>query len=91
MPESVEEISIEHSEVEGTVDEGSRAGIRLDRLLVRCGLATSTTDAARKLKQGAVRVDNVVTKDPRISVPEPAPARLTLKVGKQVRVAVIRW
>jgi tyrosyl-tRNA synthetase len=91
VPESVEEVSVELGEVGGTVDERSRALIRLDRLLVKCGLAASTTDAARKLKQGSVRVENAVTKEPRISVVGPAPARLTLKVGKQVRVAVIRW
>ena len=31
-------------------------GVRLDRLLVRCGLADSVSDAARKLKAGSVRV-----------------------------------
>ncbi len=91
VPESVEEVPVELAEVGGTVDESSRAGIRLDRLLVKCGLAASTTDAARKLKQGSVRVENAVTKEPRIVLTGPPPAKLTLKVGKQVRVAVIPW
>ena len=30
--------------------------VRLDRLLLKCALAESTTDAARKIKQGSVRV-----------------------------------
>jgi tyrosyl-tRNA synthetase len=91
VPESVEEVSVELAEVGGTVDESSRALIRLDRLLVKCGLAASTTDAARKLKQGSVRVDNEVTKEPRTVLTGPPPAKLTVRVGKQVRVAVIRW
>jgi len=91
VPESVEEVSVELGEVGGTVDERSRALIRLDRLLVKCGLAASTTDAARKLKQGSIRVDNEVTKEPRTVLTGPSPAKLTVRVGKQVRVAVIRW
>jgi tyrosyl-tRNA synthetase len=91
VPESVEEVSVDLAEVGGSVDESSRAGLRLDRLLVKCGLAASSTDAARKLKQGSVRIGNEVTKEPRIVVTGPPPAKLTVRVGKQVRVAVVRW
>src|SRR5881396_1520702 len=48
-----EEISIGVVEVGGARDEQGRVVLRLDRLLVRCGLAESTTDAARKVKQGS--------------------------------------
>src|SRR6266496_3741466 len=91
VPESVEEISVNLTEIGGSVDPSSRIMLRLDRLLVKCGLAASTTDAARKLKQGSVRVQNEVTKEPRIVVPAPPPARLTLRVGKQVKIAVVSW
>jgi len=91
VPESAEEIAVHINEVGGSIDESSRAGIRLDRLLVKCGLAASVTDAARKLKQGSVRIENEVTKEPRIVVAGPPPVKLTLRVGKQVRVAVISW
>src|ERR1017187_9576208 len=74
VPESVEEVSVDLAEVGGSVDESSRAGLRLDRLLVKCGLAASSTDAARKLKQGSVRIGNEVTKEPRIVVTGPPPA-----------------
>src|SRR6266700_2364182 len=37
VPESVKEVSLELAEIGGTVDESSRALIRLDRLLVKCG------------------------------------------------------
>jgi tyrosyl-tRNA synthetase len=91
VPEAAEEVAVELSEVGGSVDESSRAPLRLDRLLVKCGLALSVTDAARKIKQGAVRVGNEVTKEPRIVVAGSPPVKLTLRVGKQVRIAVIRW
>jgi tyrosyl-tRNA synthetase len=86
-------------------------GIRLDRLLVKCGLADSATDAARKRKQGAVRrsedidvsdavrkleqglvrVLDHVEKSPRILVRfHGSSARLMLRVGRRVKVAVIQ-
>jgi tyrosyl-tRNA synthetase len=94
VPESVEEVSIALSELGGYVadtDHGAAATLRADRLLVRCGLAASTTDAGRKLKQGSVRVDGRVHKEPYFSQTAPPPMRLPLRVGKQLRIAVISW
>lgn len=91
VPESAEEIAVDLTEVGGSVDGSSRALLRLDRLLVKCRLAVSTTDAARKLKQGSVRVEKDVTKEPRIVVLGSSPVRVTLRVGKHVRIAVIHW
>src|SRR5215813_15090258 len=56
VPESVGQITVPFAEVSA----GDAHDIRLDKLLVRCGLAESVSDAARKLKQGSVRVDDVV-------------------------------
>jgi tyrosyl-tRNA synthetase len=95
VPEDVQEISITLAEVGGQVvktDRGTDATVRADRLLVRCGLATSTTDAARKLKQGAVRIDDHVHTEPYYVWPAALPPmKLPLRVGRQVRVAVISW
>ena len=92
VPESAEEISVSIREIEASRDQRSRVLIRLDRLLVRCGLADSTTDATRKLKQESVRIDNEVTTDPRLvlMIPDAGQTlRLTLKVGKRVKIALI--
>ena len=93
VPENVEEVSIDVAEIGGSVDASSRALLRLDRLLVKCGLAASATDAARKLKQGSVRIDNQVTgqKDLRLVLTPPPPAKLALRVGRQLRIAVVSW
>jgi tyrosyl-tRNA synthetase len=103
VPDSVEEIHLSLDQVRwgeaekdyspngigfpGAVPGYSHVGIRLDRLLVICGLADSTTEAVRKIKQGAVRVFENVEKDPRIQTN--IPARLPLRVGKKAKVAVI--
>ena len=66
-------------------------GIRLDRVLVAGGLAESMSDAARKLKQGAVRIDNEVATKPHLLM-EVAdwPIKLPIRVGKRVKMAVIQ-
>jgi len=89
VPENVEEVPVTIAEVGGSKDERGTMLVRLDRLLLKCALAESTTDAARKIKQGSVRVDNVIQKEPRIALNGSLPARLTLRLGKQLRIAVI--
>jgi tyrosyl-tRNA synthetase len=89
-PDVIEEIKIPLNEIEGSTDEKSRTLIRLDRLLAKCGLAESTTDASRKLKQNSVKVDNAVVTDPRMVVLlTNGKVKLTLRVGKKLKVAVI--
>jgi len=96
MPTSVEQVSVKFRDIEWSANEDSTAvvsgsgqlGIKLDRLLVKCGLADSATDATRKLKEGAVRVRDSVEHSPRIYVTE-LPATLALRVGKRLKVAVI--
>ncbi len=105
VPESVQEVVVKLADIEWSINEDvpldffsgvSLEGIRhthikLDRLLVICGLAGSTTDASRKIKSGAVRIGNNVAQLPRIAFKFPAegPMRIPLRVGKLARVAVI--
>jgi tyrosyl-tRNA synthetase len=91
VPEDVQQVNIEASEIGGSVDEQGKLMLRVDRLLVKCGLAESTTDAGRKLKQGSVRIDEAVQKDPRMALTGLSPKKLTVRVGKQIRIAVISW
>jgi tyrosyl-tRNA synthetase len=94
VPQDAEEVFIALAEVGGYVadtDRGPAATVRADRLLVRCGLAVSTTDAGRKLKQGSVRIDDHVLKEPYFSQTGPPPMRLPLRVGKHLKVAIVNW
>ena len=88
VPEAAEEVPAPLSEIEASRDQAGRVVIKLDRLLVKVGLAESNTDAARKLKQKAVRVENEVVTDPRLILLETT-TRLALRVGKQLRIAII--
>jgi tyrosyl-tRNA synthetase len=91
VPDDVEEIFMQLPEIGGTVYSDGRILARADRLLVRCGLAVSTTEAARKLKQRSVKVNDHVLTEPHITHPGPPPIRFVLRVGKQLRIAVISW
>src|ERR1700739_4282995 len=90
VPEDTEEILIEDVGEIVSVRSDNEARVRGDRLLCRCGLATSTTDAARKLKQGSVKVNDRVLREPYLSTADPSPLRLTLRVGKKLKIAVVR-
>jgi tyrosyl-tRNA synthetase len=74
VPDHVLEVAIEVTE----------NGVRLDKLLFRVDLAESVTDAGRKLKQKAVKVNGALVTDPvtRIDLSEP----VTLQVGRKIRV-----
>src|SRR5271170_757675 len=86
VPESIEEVPVRLAEIEWSIsgDTGVNVagdqtlGIKLDRLLVRCGLADSATDATRKLKQGAVKVGDNVVQEPRLPLTLPPAGSLRL-------------
>src|ERR1700752_2224922 len=75
-------------EVEAAVELTPDGKVRLDKLLAKIGLADSVSDAVRKLKQKAVKVNGALTTAPIFSVDVSVP--ITLQVGrkiKRVRVA----
>src|SRR5246127_3058141 len=73
VPDEVEEVAIEVTD----------SGVRLDKLLARVGLAESVTDAVRKLKQKAVKVNGELRTDPvtRIDLTQ----CVTLQVGRKIK------
>ena len=68
--------------------EGVRtaAGIRIDKLLAKTGLAESVSDAARKIKAGAVEINGQRVHD---LVLADAPADLIVHAGKNWRKVTI--
>jgi tyrosyl-tRNA synthetase len=73
IPDDVEEVAIEVS--------GNRA--RLDKLLARVGLAESVSDAVRKLKQKAVKVNGELKTDPTTTLD--VSGDIILQVGRKVK------
>src|SRR5690348_1803269 len=78
VPENVEHMQLLIAEVAGK--DGS---VKLDKLVARCGMADSVSDALRKVKAKAVRVDNEVHADPLLRVE--AGKEFTLRVGRLIK------
>jgi tyrosyl-tRNA synthetase len=82
--EGLEEVAVRESDLTRDID----GRIRLSKLLTLVGLATSSTEADRKVKEGAVRIDGEVVKHSHISLN--GTNRLTIRVGKRAKIAVIQ-
>jgi tyrosyl-tRNA synthetase len=73
VPDDVEEVAVELSETR----------VRIDKLLARVGLAESVSDAARKLKQGSVKVNGEVENDPTATLD--LSTDVVLQVGRKIK------
>jgi tyrosyl-tRNA synthetase len=80
VPEDLEEI-------ETSMEVTSDGRIRLDKLLAKVGLADSVTDAARKIRQKAVKVNGEVQTDSLISIDNQP---LILQVGRKIKKVRVR-
>jgi len=105
VPEDVEEVQVSLAEILGPSGDDKQIlmsgldattgaiqtlHVSLAKLLVKCGLADSNTDALRKIKQNSVRVGGQTRTSPRFGIGScPLPHRLQIRVGKRVKIAVI--
>ena len=100
IPSDIEEIRVPFETIRAPdsslLGRDSIVVIRLDKLLVICGLAESTTDAGRKLKASSVELlgqdvlrGEVYTAPHLPIVLYGMPIRLVLRVGKKVKAAII--
>ena len=84
-PEELEEVRIPYAEV--SASSSAQNSIKLDKLVARAGMASSITDALRKVKSNAVRVDGKVHAEPLLELQ--IPAAFVLRVGRLMkRVAI---
>jgi tyrosyl-tRNA synthetase len=98
VPENVETVRINSSEVlsshseevGGTVAQSGvkYTPIRLDKLLLKCGLASSVTEAVRKIREGAVRIATEVHKSTILRV-QALPAELPIRVGRRAKLVIV--
>jgi tyrosyl-tRNA synthetase len=62
--------------------------VRIDKLLVEAGLAESTSDASRKIKQKAVAIDGEAVEKLKLAVPRPS-RPLVVRVGRSIKHVMI--
>ena len=95
VPRDLEEVRINLREVEAQTEADTRwdaaaevlsseeRRIKLDRLLAKSGLADSITDAVRKIKQRAVKVNGELKTEPVVFLNPGVPA--TVRAGKKMK------
>lgn len=81
VPENIEQVSVFYADVAAKSVDGR--AIKLDKLLVRCGMADSGSDATRKIKAKSVRIDGEVKAEPVLNVK--VPAEMTVRVGRVIK------
>jgi tyrosyl-tRNA synthetase len=79
VPEEIETVSVAFAEYANRESNG----VRLAKVLVKIGFAASTSEADRKIKEGAVSVDGVKVIAP--SVKASAGTSLTVRLGRRIK------
>ncbi len=92
-PEDLEEIRVSYADLVGPSGAPSSSDlpglqIRVPKLLVKLGLASSGAEASRKLAEKAVKVDGELVTNSVLPLTA-FPARLTVQIGKRAKIAVI--
>jgi len=100
VPENIEEVSVGVLEVQAivghpkdSISEGIGLPLRLDKLIARAGFASSVSEASRKIKEKAVRVDGKVEEKPVIhrgTWGDPSfRAELIIRVGRITKRVIV--
>ena len=84
-PERLEQVTLRFDEV--AVKSGDGSAVKLDKVLARAGLAESATDALRKIKAHAVRIDGEAKAEPILTVK--LPAEFVVRVGRLMKKVAI--
>jgi tyrosyl-tRNA synthetase len=88
VSEDVEEVSLAYADLVGPSGLPGGLAIRLPKLLVQVGLATSGAEASRKIAEKAVKLDGEVATNAVIPL-EKLPSRIVVRLGKRAKAAVI--
>jgi tyrosyl-tRNA synthetase len=83
-PDDLEQVAVAAVDVGWSPDTGT---VRLDKLLVRLGLAASAAEATRLVKQNAVKIDGEPVQGTHIRVP--VPGSIVVRAGKRAKAAVL--
>ena len=88
-PDSVDEVSVPKSAILAEINDGDASlsngscAVRIDKLLKEAGLASSRTEAERKIKEGAVAINGDIVTSPVMTIS--ANGGILVRVGKRVK------
>jgi len=84
VADDLEEVTVEYSAVAGAAPNT----VRMAKLLALAGLASSGSEATRKLAEGAVRVGTEVHREAMLTL-ESLPAKLMVRLGKRAKAVTV--
>jgi tyrosyl-tRNA synthetase len=84
VADDLEEVTVEYSAVAGA----DAKTVRMAKLLAQAGLASSGSEATRKLAEGAVRIGTEVHREAMLTL-ESLPAKLTVRLGKRAKAVTV--
>ncbi|HSK42743.1 MAG TPA: tyrosine--tRNA ligase, partial [Candidatus Binatia bacterium] len=82
VPENIESQTIELKDVTGESADHAKVNLRIDKLILLAGLAESATDAQRKRKQKAVKINDRVIEEHAFTSDS---REFVLKVGRKIK------
>jgi tyrosyl-tRNA synthetase len=82
VPENIESQTIALKDVSAELDGQTEPRLRIDKLILLAGLADSSTDAQRKRKQKAVKINDQVIEEHAFN---PDSREFVLKVGRKIK------
>jgi len=87
VPENLDTVSVSAAELGATNESDGKQALKLDKVLVRAGLADSSSDAQRKIKAGSVKIDGEPYKELYLHVQ--VPAEMVVRVGRLMKKIAI--
>ena len=88
VAEDLEEVHIAYADLVNPSCPPGELQIRVSKLLLQTGLATSGAEASRKLAEKAVKIDGEVVTNAAFPV-DTLPVRLVVRLGKRAKAALI--
>jgi len=86
--EDLEEVAIAYADLVGPSGAPGALQVRLPKLLIHLGLASSGAEASRKIAEKAVKLDGETAVN--VLIPLAAlPARIVVRLGKRAKVALV--
>jgi tyrosyl-tRNA synthetase len=92
LPESVPEREEMRSGADFPQNAGSYRLLKVAKLLTAAGFASSNTEAQRKIKEGAVQIDEAVVTQPTLALGSSEPGgevRLQIRLGKKAKLVIL--
>jgi len=94
-PSAIEQVNVNYEDIASGWSSGQAlpegVPVRVDKLVHKVGLATSVTEASKKIAAGSVKINDLPVRNPIYRLGSPTfPKTLVIQLGRKLREAHIR-